>query len=84
MTTRKLKYSVTCTYDRGIQEAKDKAAFDIGDANGGEFVGSGCMLQDNFQRDLQFLFTTREAARAAAKALKLAQFDNVEIRPRNA
>ena len=71
--------TVTCTYDHGIIEAKDKAAIKIAKKHGGEFVGGGTFLDEQAQRDLQFDFTNDAQARQAAEELKAAKFENVHV-----
>jgi hypothetical protein len=63
MATKKRKMRVTITYDGGIWPTVDKAITKEAKRLGGQSTGSGCMLIPPCQRDLDFAFETKAAAK---------------------
>ena len=72
-----MKNYVSCTYDHGIDTDKDNKARSLAKEVGGVLVGSGCWLDAQAQRDLEFEVKTAVDANKLMKALRKAGFENV-------
>lgn len=68
---------VSCTYKNGIQTEKDQLALKLAKECGGKFIGSGCWLSGDLERDLEFQVRTAVDANSLMKKLRKAGFDNV-------
>lgn len=64
---------ITAKYQNGIDKDKDQVAFDIAKRYDANLIGSGCWLQEPFERDLQWSVNGHLVAEMAA-GLRMADF----------